>query len=212
MKKKKDVKVKIRDRILKASEKWKSNFSGKVFLYVYDDQFFEVLFKTSCFMHLVGVESNLGALDFYNKATRRQLSTGQFSFSNERPYITAKKKIDCLLKLNDITNQLVYVIKELKTNTFTYKIGISNLEFTIGLTENIDKNGKKVNDYFLPRTLRVKDNAIKRCKDSRIIDFIFEKDITEKKYSKITYRNPNKDFPEIILKMIEEDLHKKVTD
>lgn len=59
--------------------------------------------------------------------------------------------------------------------TITYKLSITNLEFTLGLTENIDNTGNKINDLFLPMSLRVKESSVERSNDGDVIDFIFQK-------------------------------------
>ena len=37
-----------------------------------------------------------------------------------------------------------------------------NLEFTLGLTENVDDSGKKINEFFLPMSLRVEDSSVEK--------------------------------------------------
>ena len=67
--------------------------------------------------------------------------------------------------------------------TITYKLSVTNLEFTLDLTENIDNNGNKINDLFLPMSLRVKDSSVERSNDGDVIDFIyFSKDASVAKY------------------------------
>lgn len=77
------------------------------------------------------------------------------------------------MKLPSLTEELVCVVKDMQTLTLTYKIGVTNLDFTIGLTENIDFEGNKINDWFLPRTLRVRDKAIENSPSAEFVDFIF---------------------------------------
>lgn len=43
---------------------------------------------------------------------------------------------------------MVCILKEMQTVTIIYKLSVTNLEFTLGLTENTDVNGKKINDFF----------------------------------------------------------------
>ena len=75
------------------------------------------------------------------------------------------------MQLPALTNSLVCVVKEMNTVTLTYKVGVTNLNFTIGLTENIDCMGNKINEWLLPRTLRVKDKAIENSAYAEFIDF-----------------------------------------
>ena len=46
--------------------------------------------------------------------------------------------------------------------TITYNLSVTNLKFTLGLIENIDNTGNKINDFFLPMTLRVKDSSVEK--------------------------------------------------
>ena len=58
-----------------------------------------------------------------------------------------------------------------------YTLGVTNLKFTLGLVEDLDAEGNKKSNIFLPRTLRVKDKSIENSKNSYFIDFIFVKGI-----------------------------------
>ena len=185
----------IRKQIIAASYEYRDNLAGKVFLYVSGNEYFEVVFQTDRFMHLTGVNSNLSAQDFYEKAKDSLLTTGQIDFDSKHSYHGAKKKLPCLLLLPSLTNSLVCVVKNLKTLTLTYKIGVTNLDFTIGLTENVDFKGNKINDWFLPRTLRVKDKSIENSSSSEFVDFIFSKDASMDKYDTMTYADKNKKLP-----------------
>lgn len=208
METKENKKEYIRKQIIDASHIYRDNLAGKTFLYVFGDEYFEVVFQTDRFMHLTGVNSNLKAQDFYNKAKASKLTTKQFHFDANHSYYGAKRKILCLLSLPVITNSLVCVVKELKTLTFTYKIGVTNLDFTIGLTENIDFAGHKINDKFLPRTLRVKDKAVENSNDAQFVDFILSKNAMSRKYDTIEYMQEGKNFPSELKKLTAENLLK----
>ena len=120
----------------------------------------------------------------------------------------AKRKLPCLTMLPALTNNVVCVVKDMKTVTLTYKIGVTNLDFTIGLSENLDLEGNKINDWFLPRTLRVKDKAIESSADAEFIDFIFSKDASVDKYSTMTYADKDKKPPLVIKDFLSDDLVK----
>ena len=199
-------KAQIRTQIVSAAHIYRDNLAGKVFLYVYGGEFFEVVFHTNRFMHLTGVNSTITAQDFYNKAKKSILTTDQFFFDQKHPYHSAKKKLPYLLNLPKITNSLVCVVKDMPTATLTYKLGMTDMEFTIGLTENIDKAGNKINDWFLPRTLRVKDQAIDISADAEFVDFIFSKDASMVKYDTISFADPNTSIPLSIEPMLSQNL------
>ena len=102
----------LRRQIIQAAQAYKEHLAGKVFLYVYGNDFFEVVFQTDQFLHLTGVGSMLGARDFYQKAKNSTLSTGQIFFDKRHPYRVAKKKLPCLLVLHELTNSLVIISKD----------------------------------------------------------------------------------------------------
>ena len=203
-----DKKEKIRAQIISASQLYRDELAGKVFLYVVGEEYFEVVFQTNCFMHLTGVNSSLNAQDFYEKAKSSMLTTNQIYFDDKHSYTAAKKKLPCLLQLSKLTNSLVCVVKDMQTLTLTYRIGITNIDFTIGLTENLDFAGNKINDWFLPRTLRVKDKAIENGQQAEFVDFIFEKDASLEKYDTVTFADENKIIPETIKFMLSSNLMK----
>lgn len=185
----------IRKQIITASEVYRDKLAGRVFLYVYGESYFEVVFPTDRFRHLTGVNSSISAQEFYDKAKSSMLSVGQIFYDREHTYRGAKRKLPCLTMLPTLTNNVVCVVKDMKTVTLTYKIGVTNLDFTIGLSENLDLEGNKINDWFLPRTLRVKDKAIESSADAEFIDFIFSKDASVDKYSTMTYADKDKKPP-----------------
>lgn len=196
----------LRKQIIAASEVYRDNLAGRVFLYVYGESCFEVVFPTDCFRHLTGVNSSISAQEFYDKAKNSTLSTGQIFYDKEHTYKGAKRKLPCLLTLPLLTNDAVCVVKDMQTVTLTYKIGVTNLNFTIGLTENLDLEGNKINDWFLPRTLRVKDKAIESSANAEFIDFIFSKDASMDKYSQMTYADKDKKPPLIIKDYLSDKL------
>ena len=74
-------KIDLRKQIISSAIIYKNHLAGKSFLYVYGDQYFEVLFRTNCFKHLTGVASRLSAEDFYSKAKEAELTTAQIFFT-----------------------------------------------------------------------------------------------------------------------------------
>ena len=85
------------------------------------------------------------------------------------------EKLVCLHQLPQLTTDVVCVVKDMHTVSITYKLGISNLEFTVGLTENTDVAGNRINNWLIPRTLRINDKAVETSADAQFIDMIFSK-------------------------------------
>lgn len=204
MMKKEDKKTLLRNNIISASQIYRDNLAGKVFLYVIGDEYFEVSFQTDRFMHLTGVNSSLSAQNFYERAKDSVLTNQQFFFDANHKFDSAKKKVKALQNLPDLTNSLVCALKDMSTLTLTYKIGLTNIDFTIGLTENTDYEGNKINDWFLPRTLRVGDKAIENSAQSEFVDFIFFKDASIAKYTEVAFIDKNKTIPSSIESMLSQ--------
>lgn len=196
----------LRKQIITAANIYKTNLAGKVFLYVYGNTYFEVAYMTQCFKHLTGVESPLHGNSFYDNAKNATLQVPQIAFSRRHPLRTAKKKVLCLHQLPQLTKSLVCVVKDMQTVTITYKLGITNMEFTVGLTENLSNNGDKLNDWLIPRTLRIKDKALDAAKDADFVDFIFSKEVPEEQYSTICYAASNSGLPDVVKPLLDENL------
>lgn len=199
----------IRKDIIDSARIYSSNLAGKNFLYVYDKEYFEVLFPIDHFLHLTGVESKLSAKNFYKNAKKGKITNNQFYFSNRHPYANAKKKLPYLKRLPELTNEMVCLLKDMKTLSVVYKLSLTNLEFTLGLTENINSRGKKVNAFFLPMSLRVEDSSVERSINGEIIDFIFSKDACVTKYDSLIVRDRNKNIPESVYHLIDEKFYKE---
>ena len=208
MVKKTDKKNIIRQEIIEAAMIYSRELAGKTFLYVYGEEFFEVSFPINRFLHLTGVETRLSAKDFYKNAKKGILTTQQFYFTSRHPYVNAKRKLPCLKRLPELTNDMICILKDLKTRTIIYKLSVTNLEFTLGLTENIDKQGNRINEYFLPMSLRVRDASIEKSRDGNIVDFIFYKDASIGKYNQLLVKDENKIIPETIKHLIADSFYK----
>ena len=207
-----DKKNAIRQGIIDSAVIYSQNLAGKAFLYVYGDEYFQVSFPVDHFLHLTGVETKLSAKDFYKNAKKGKLTNSQFYFDARHPYANAKKKLPCLKRLPELTNDMVCILKDMQTVTIKYKLSVTNLEFTLGLTENTDDKGKKVNDFFLPMSLRVEDSSVEKSNDGEIVDFIFSKDASMAKYDTLLVEDKHKSIPERIKQLISEDFYNIKTD
>ena len=198
--------IELRKQLISAANIYKNNLAGHVYLYVYGEKYFEVAYMTACFKHLTGVQSPLSADSFYDNAKNATLAEPQIQIGTHSKLRNAKKKIICMHQLPQLTKGLVCVVKEMNTATLIYKLGITNLEFTVGLTENLDFDGNKVNDWLIPRTLRVKDKAIDVAKDAEFVDFIFSKKATESRYDTICYAASDATLPDVVKPLLTEKL------
>lgn len=202
-----DKKNMIRQNIIDSAAIYSQNLAGKVFLYVYGNEFFEVSFPVDHFLHLTGVETRLSAKDFYKNAKRAILTNNQFYFDTRHPYANAKKKLPCLKRLPELTNDTVCILKDMRTLTVVYKLSVTNLEFTLGLTENTDDKGNKINDFFLPMSLRVEDSSVEKSNDGEVVDFIFSRDASVSRYETLLVKDESKNIPNCIKHLIKENFY-----
>ena len=201
-----EKKDELRDKIVQAAEIYSRELSGKVFLYVVGDESFEVCFPSDHFRHLTGVCSRMSAGEFYRKAKNHKLEVNQFYTTDQHPFSTAQQKMKCLHQLPELTRNTVCVVKDMWTASIVYKLGLTNLSFTIGLTRQLDKDNKPINTWYVPQTLRVKDDSIENSQDSDFVDFILMRDASKSKYETVMYSDPNKPLPETVADMLSEEL------
>lgn len=202
-----DKKNVIRQDIIDSAIVYSQNLAGKAFLYVYGDEYFEVFFPVDHFLHLTGVETRLSAKDFYKNAKKAILTNSQFYFDARHPYANAKKKLPCLKRLQELTNEMVCILKDMQTVTIVYKLSVTNLKFTLGLTENTDNSGNKINDFFLPMSLRVEDSSVEKSNDGEVVDFIFSKDASLAKYDTLLVEDKSKTIPDCIKHLISDSFY-----
>ena len=164
-------------------------------------------FPVSHFLHLTDVETELPAKEFYKNAKKGKLTNNQFYFSGRHPYANAKKKLPCLKRLPELTKDMVCILKDMRTLTIIYKISVTNLEFTLGLTENLNSRGEKVDNLFLPMSLRVEDSSVEKSTDGEVVDFIFAKEASIAKYGDLLVKDKEKDIPECIRHLISEKFY-----
>lgn len=201
---KEDKKKLIRQDILDSAAIYSRDLAGKVFLYVYGEEFFEVSFPVENFLHLTGVETGLSAKNFYKNAKKGILSENQFYFSNRHPFANAKKKLPCLKRLPELTNEMVCILKDMQTVTITYKISVTNLEFTLGLVEDQDNHGKKRSELFVPMSLRVEDSSVEKSIGGEIVDFVFVRDACDSKYKNLLVKDESIKIPECVRHLLSD--------
>ena len=196
----------IRQYIIDSAKAYSEKLAGKTFLYVYKNEFFEVSFPLDHFLHLTGVETSLDKKNFYRKAKKKQLTNQQFYFSARYPYANARKKLPCLMRLSDLTTDVVCIIKDLHTQSIVYKLSVTNLEFTLGLVEDEDDKGNRRSKYLLPMSLRVNDKSVENSDDGEVVDFIFSKSASDLKYNELLVCDSEKKLIESVRLLIDDKL------
>ena len=175
-------------RIHRSALKYKEIFVGNTYMFVFNNDYVEVMFKKSSFMHLTGVASCLKADDFHNHAlTERGLRPGEIFFNEDHPYDLADKKTSILIGLGDITIKDSSVVMDIETKTFSYKLGVANLEFTVCLGDDKNSQGEIHGNCKVPYSFRVE--GIENSKSDKIysVSHVLKKKTGEKKYHILTY-------------------------
>lgn len=181
-------KAQIIRRIHSAAIKYKNYFVGNTYMFVYHNQYIEVMFKKSSFLHLTGVSTNISAENFFEHALiRNGLRPQEVLFGQDHPYDLADKKTQYLTDLYKITLTDVVIATDIQTMTFKYSIGITNLEFIICLGDDTDFEGKLKSKCKVPYSFRVEE--IENNKFNKLYDVthIFKKKTGENKYNVLTY-------------------------
>lgn len=195
-------------QIKEAAIIYQKNFVGKIFLYIFSDNFIEIRFPKESFRHLMGVNSRLSASEFYIKALNRTLALADLQLDQSKVDLAYQKSLhfSCL---NDILSQKCFILENVKTKTYSYSFGATESKFTIC----IDYQNKKHGNICLPYSLR-NENCMKKSSNYYEVDFIFEKEYPSKntKYAKLLYYNPDKDINDLdkeILSMINVEVKKE---
>lgn len=163
-------------RIHRAALKYKEVFVGNTFMFVFNNDYFEVMFKKSSFMHLTGVASCLKADDFYNHAlTERGLRPGEIFFNEDHPYDLADKKTSILIGLGDITIKDSSVAMGIETKTFSYKLGVANLKFTVCLGDDKNSLGEIQGKCKVPYSFRVEGISDTKSDDIYSVSHVLRK-------------------------------------
>lgn len=183
----------VRKNILIAVQKYKEELVGRRFLYIFDDKCIEVIFKIESFMHLTGVDSkSLRPKEFYKKAKDKTLKRNHMFFSARHPLKVALRKSEELVNIDVFSKSKVFVVMDLKTNTYTYAFSFSDKKITLGLTKDIkeDSSGNKIQlDYYVPRTFRVKEDITEGRDKNKVkeVIMILSKIDAQSKYNKVHY-------------------------
>ncbi len=199
---------KIVSEIIKAAKSYKQNLVGKTFLYVFDNKHIEVMFKAKDFRHLTGVDTTLSAQEFYKKAHQGKLQASQIFFSARHPYSLAQKKLKHLQDISSLAMGESFMLKDVNTQTESYKYGTTDLEFSLCFNKEYDVNGIEQGDCFIAKSLRDED-CFSKSNDVFTITHIYSKANDEKKYNQELYCEQGysvDDLPPEIQSMLSEDL------
>ena len=199
-------KAQIIRRIHNAAKKYKDYFIGNTYMFVYEQQYVEVIFKKTSFLHLTGVNTNLNAENFFTHAlAKKGLRPQEVLFDSDHPYDLADKKTSYLADLYKITITDVVIADNITTMTFTYGIGITNLEFVICLGDDTDFAGNLISNCKVPYSFRVEEIDNDKFADLYEVTHVFKKKTGQKKYNELTFGDKTSvnNLPEEIQNKIE---------
>lgn len=185
MKKNQD-RIKIVKDICFAAKLYKENLVGKTFLYVFDGRYIEVLYKASNFRHLTGVDTNLSAKQFYEYALKNQLQASQINFNSIHPYSLCKRKIRHIKDISNLAMAESFMLEEINTKTTTYKFGTTDMNFTLCLNKEKDKDGNEKGTCYIVQSLRDED-CFPKAANVYEVTHILTKSNNQKFYSKVLY-------------------------
>lgn len=117
------------------------------------------------------------------------------------------REVYCLKRLPELTNDMVCVLKDMKTMTIVYKLSVTNLEFTLGLVKDANIAQGRLQEYYLQMSLRVHDSSVERCHAGEVIDFIFSKDASLDKYDAVLVQDKEKKLPENVRFLVDDSLY-----
>lgn len=203
--------IQIVQRIISAAKKYRDKLVGKSFLYVFDNRYIEVLFRTKDFLHLTGVQPiRMSAREFYKEAINGTLRDTQITFTRRHPYDLCEQKSKYLGQIEMLTNSGILMLESVTTDSHVYQFAAADLVFTICFDHDTDDAGIKQSDYFIPRSLRVED-SFSRAGTVYEVDYIFEKSNQTAQYCSVLYASPSispSDLPDAVKKKLDISLFK----
>lgn len=204
-KRKKQEREIIVQEISRASISYKSNLVGKRFMYVFDNRYIEVTYKSDNFKHLTGVDTCLSANEFYRNAVRNKLQPNQIYFSQKHPYSLCKRKIKHINEIAHLASTENFILEEIVTDSKKYRFGTTDLKFTLCLNKEYDKYGNEKSECYIAQSLRDGDCFDKSSRVHSVI-FIFERDNDKKYYSRCVFAEESQvNLPSEIRNMLDEN-------
>ena len=168
--------------ITKGAKAYEENLQNKQFLILYDGKATELSFSSGSFLHLCGVETELYAKQFYQKALKSELYLSDFYFSERHTAENAYDKCRSLKKIPKLMEQNCSVLLDVKTRTHNYMLAITNGNDVLCFNP---LEGK-----IKPHSFRANNNGHTKYKSCHGIDFVLSKGTDEKTYHTVTRGDP----------------------
>ena len=185
MSKKQDRQLIVK-QINRAANAYRRNLVGKRFLYVFDNRYIEVIYKSESFRHLTGVDTYLSAKRFYSYASQGKLSASQIFFSAAHPYDLCVQKVKHIEQIAALATSECFMLEEINTDTQIYKFGTTDLHFTLCMNKELDANGLEKGDCYIAQSLRDED-CFSKSQNAYIVTHIFSRQNDSKWYTDLLY-------------------------
>lgn len=203
------LKLMIKSSIEEAAKEY-SKVAGKTFLFVYGDKYVELAFLTERFAHLTGIKLYTNAHSFYENAKNGTLSIEEYGFDERHKFDNAKRKPLELLRITSWLTSDSIILENIQiSEKNNYDVGLTNSISSILFVENTDKNNNKINNWYVPCSLRVKDSCLEKAKESEKVTFIFVKESKQIEYTSLLARDEDSYIPDLIEKLISKELFDK---
>jgi hypothetical protein len=175
----------VRNNIISNAKMYKNKLVGRYYLYIFENQCFEMYYGKENFMHLTGAGSNLSPNQFYELAKKGKLQSKQMYFNSRYPLSNALKKTNNLNDLEKFINEGYFVIKDLETSSEVYPYAITNVDQSVlmGLKE-------EATNICIPKSFRVKGNVFDKAQEDKLFEIHYILSKTDKKglYDTVLYK------------------------
>lgn len=124
--------------------------------------------------------------------------------ASNRAYV-AQQIIQHICNIASMMTSESLMLEEVTTNSKTYAFGTTDLNFTLCLEKEYDKNGQPKGDCYIAQSLRDGDN-VSKSKNVYAITHIFSTPNTCRKYTTLCYMDKNSsmdDLPRDVRGMID---------
>lgn len=81
------------------------------------------------------------------------------------------------------------ITTDIVTATFSYKLGVTNLQFIICLGDDVNKLGQRVSNCKVPYSFRVENINSDKYNELHAITHVFMKNTNDKQYNTLTFGN-----------------------
>lgn len=166
--------------INQAAELYRRFLVGKSFMYVFDDRYIEVIYKTVNFKHLTGVDSHLSANQFFKLASKGKLAASQIDFSNRHPYTLCRRKVAHIVQLASFATSECFMLEDISTKTQRYKFGTTDLHFSLLMNYR--------GGCYVAESLRDED-CFSKSRDVHLVTHIFSRPNDKKLYDSLLFKD-----------------------